>query len=62
MSEAETGKVFALASSAETAAKLLGSVTFTNIYGASIDMWPGVAYMWAAIVYMILIITMVIYL
>uniref|UniRef100_A0A2C9LYC8 Major facilitator superfamily (MFS) profile domain-containing protein n=1 Tax=Biomphalaria glabrata TaxID=6526 RepID=A0A2C9LYC8_BIOGL len=59
VNEDETGKVFALASSAETAAKLIGSVVFVNIYAATLDIWPGVAYISAAMVTLVLIILMV---
>ncbi|XP_059139022.1 proton-coupled folate transporter-like [Physella acuta] len=55
----ETGKVFALASSAETLAKLLGSVVFVNIYAATLDIWAGLAYISAALVTLVLIILMV---
>ncbi|XP_059139026.1 proton-coupled folate transporter-like [Physella acuta] len=55
----ETGKVFALASSAETLAKLLGSVVFVNIYAATLDIWAGLAYISAALVTLDLIILMV---
>ncbi|XP_059139025.1 proton-coupled folate transporter-like [Physella acuta] len=55
----ELGKIFALASSAETLAKLLGSVVFVNIYTATLDIWPGPAYISAALVTLGLIIVMV---
>ena len=57
--EAETGKVFALASSAETAAKLIGSIVFSSIYSASMDVWHGLAYLCLSLVYMGLIVLMV---
>ncbi|RUS89235.1 hypothetical protein EGW08_002978 [Elysia chlorotica] len=59
VSDDETGKVFALASSMETAAKLIGSVTFVNIYAATLHVWPGLAYMCCALVYLTLIVIMV---
>uniref|UniRef100_A0A0B7AJA2 Major facilitator superfamily (MFS) profile domain-containing protein n=1 Tax=Arion vulgaris TaxID=1028688 RepID=A0A0B7AJA2_9EUPU len=55
----ELGKIFALAASAETAAKLLGSVAFINIYSATVMIWPGVAYACAGIVYLLLAALMV---
>ncbi|GFN99410.1 solute carrier family 46 member 3 [Plakobranchus ocellatus] len=59
VSDDETGKVFALASSAETAAKLIGSVVFVNIYAATLKLWAGLAYMCCAFVYLFLIVIMV---
>ncbi|CAL1537363.1 unnamed protein product [Lymnaea stagnalis] len=59
VSDDETGKIFALASSAETAAKLLGSVVFVNIYAATLDIWAGLAYISAALVTLVLIVLMV---
>lgn len=59
VSDDETGKVFALASSTETAAKLLGSVIFVNIYAATLQVWSGLAYMCCALVYFSLIVLMV---
>ncbi|GFR80403.1 solute carrier family 46 member 3 [Elysia marginata] len=59
VSDDETGKVFALASSTETAAKLIGSVVFVNIYAATLHVWSGIAYMCSALVYFALVVIMV---
>lgn len=43
--EDELGKMFALLASGETASKLLGTIIFTNIYGATTHFFPGCAFL-----------------
>ncbi|XP_060575526.1 LOW QUALITY PROTEIN: tetracycline resistance protein, class G-like [Ruditapes philippinarum] len=59
--ENEMGKVFSLLASAETASKLLGTVIFVSLYGATAFFFPGFAYIIEAILYMIMLMIMVLY-
>ena len=52
--EDELGKTFSLLASGETGSKLLGSVIFTNIYGATVYYFPGFAYMMEALLYLVM--------
>ncbi|XP_041379490.1 proton-coupled folate transporter-like [Gigantopelta aegis] len=52
--EDELGKTFSLLASGETGSKLLGSVIFTNIYGASVYFFPGFSYMIEAVLYLVM--------
>lgn len=55
--ENEMGKVFSLLASAETASKLLGTLIFVSLYGATAYFFPGFAYIVEAILYMIMLVT-----
>lgn len=56
--ENEMGKVFSLLASAETASKLLGTVIFVSLYGATAYFFPGFAFVVEAILYMIMLVIM----
>ncbi|XP_052802900.1 proton-coupled folate transporter-like [Mya arenaria] len=49
--ENEMGKVFSLLAVAETASKLLGTLIFVSMYGATAYFFPGFTYLVEAIVY-----------
>lgn len=51
--EHEIGKTFSLLGCGETASKLLGTAIFTNIYGATAKIMPGMVYLIEAAVFFI---------
>ncbi|KAK3589139.1 hypothetical protein CHS0354_017106 [Potamilus streckersoni] len=53
--EDEHGKTFSLLASAETASKLLGTLIFVSLYGATAYFFPGFAYIFEALLYVILL-------
>lgn len=50
ITEDEIGKIFGLSAFGETIAGLLGAVMFTALYGASVHLWKGVAFIFEAVV------------
>lgn len=57
--ENEMGKMFSLLASAETASKLLGTVIFVSLFGATAYFFPGFAYIVEAILYIVMLMIMV---
>lgn len=57
--ENEMGKVFSLLATAETASKLLGTVIFVSLYGATAYFFPGFAFITEAILYMIMLLIII---
>ncbi|XP_041348395.1 proton-coupled folate transporter-like [Gigantopelta aegis] len=55
----EQGKAFSLLSSGETASKLLGSIIFTNIYSATVSLFPGLTYLFEGFLYLVMFLMMV---
>lgn len=53
--ENETGKVFSLLAVAETTSKLLGTLIFVSLYGATAYFFPGFAFIIEAILYMLML-------
>lgn len=51
----DVGKAFSMLSVGETAANLLGALVFTSLYGATVDIFPGMAYLIEAFVHIILL-------
>lgn len=56
--ENEMGKMFSLLASAETASKLLGTVIFVSLFGATAYFFPGFAYIVEAILYIVMLMIM----
>jgi len=50
IAEDEVGKIFGLAAFGETISGLLGAGMFTAVYGASVHLWKGVAFILEAVV------------
>lgn len=46
----EVGKIFGLAAIGETISGLLGALMFTAVYGASVHVWKGIAFILEAVV------------
>ncbi|XP_062600829.1 proton-coupled folate transporter-like [Saccostrea cucullata] len=51
----EAGKLFAILTAAETSSKFLGSLIFLNIYGVTAHIFPGMAFLIEAFVYLCLL-------
>lgn len=58
--EDELGKVFSLLASAETLSKLLGTMVFVSMYGATAYIFPGFTYIIECLLYIIMVIIVVI--
>ena len=50
ITEDEIGKIFGLSAFGETFAGLVGALMFTSVYGASVYLWKGVAFILEAVV------------
>lgn len=51
----EAGKMFSLLSCGETSSKFLGTLIFVNLYSATAHIFPGIAFIVEALVYLILL-------
>jgi len=54
--EDEAGKIFSLLACGETASKLIGVLVFVNLYSATAYFFPGFAYVFEAIIYILMLI------
>lgn len=52
----EAGKIFSIMLAAETSSKFIGSIVFLNIYGLTVDVFPGAAYLVEAVLYLCILI------
>ena len=50
----DIGKIFALIAMAETISNLIGSLVFTNLYGVTYSVYPGLTYFIMAAMYVIM--------
>ncbi|KAK6189070.1 hypothetical protein SNE40_005115 [Patella caerulea] len=50
--DSEMGKAFAVLACAETGSKVIGSVVFNYVYGATVHVYAGSAYLMEAVIYM----------
>ncbi|KAK6190074.1 hypothetical protein SNE40_002013 [Patella caerulea] len=54
--DSEMGKAFAVLACAETASKVIGSIVFNYVYGATIHVYAGTAYLMEAVIYMFVLV------
>ena len=50
----DIGKIFALIAMAETVSNLIGSLVFTNLYGVTYHIYPGLTYFIMAGMYVVM--------